>query len=602
MAAIDLKTRAVTARWPVEEHPCEMALTRDGRRLYVANANRNTVTVLDPETGRAIETLAAALHPDMPPGSTPNSLALSPDERTLYVANACNNTIAAFDVGTPGRSRSLGLIPAGWYPTSVRVTTDGRRLLVTNGKGGVSRGNPYGPLSTRAKAPGKATEYIGSLFKGSLSLIDLPDADGRDAQFKVWTATALKCSPLRADLAATGERPEGSPVPARVGEASPIQYCIYVIKENRTYDQMLGDLREGNGDAKLCLFPEKVTPNHHRLARDFVLLDNFYVDSEVSADGHEWSMGAYASDFVEKTWPLGYGHGKSKKYPYPSEGNFPVAFPAGGYLWDRAKAAGVSYRSYGEFVGNGRKPGDPGTTKIRALDGHFDPLFRGFDLNYSDLKRADRFLEELRGFEQAGEMPRLQIVRLPNDHTCGTTPGQRTPTAYIAENDLALGRLVEGISRSRFWPQTAIFVLEDDAQNGSDHVDAHRSIAFAISPYTRGRGTDSSMYSSCSMLRTMELILGLAPMTQFDAAARPMYAAFRGAPDARVYEALPANVDLEARNAATAWGGEASRRMDFRREDAADDLALNEVIWRSVRGAASPMPPPVRAAFVLARH
>ena len=330
------------------------------------------------------------------------------------------------------------------------------------------------------------------------------------------------------------------------------------------------------------------------------MLDNFYVEGEVSADGHEWSMGAYATDFVEKFWPLGYGHNGRKKYPYVAEGVFPVAFPAGGYLWDRAREAGVSYRSYGEFINNARTPDEPGTTKVAALRDHFDPWFFSFDMDYSDLKRAERFISELKRFEAEGDMPRLQIVRLPNDHTADTTSGKWTPTACVAQNDLALGQFVQAVSKSKFWPQTAIFVVEDDAQNGPDHVDAHRTIAFVISPYTKRRGVDSTMYSTSSMLRTMELILGLKPMTQFDAAATPMFNSFQSKPELQPYSALPANVDLDERNTKLAWGSGKSRKMDFTKEDAADDLLLNEVIWCSVRGADNPMPAPVRAAFVFA--
>jgi hypothetical protein len=292
---------------------------------------------------------------------------------------------------------------------------------------------------------------------------------------------------------------------------------IYIIKENRTYDQVFGDLPQGNGDAKLCLFPDHVTPNHHKLARDFVLLDNFYAEAEVSADGHEWSMGAYASDFVEKTWPLNYGHNRPRKFPYPAEGNFPIAFPANGYLWDRAREAGVTYRSYGEFVILGTPVDKPITTKIKTLEGHIDPWYRGFDLDYPDTKRAERFISELKKFEDAGDMPRLQIVRLGNDHTQGVSRGKRTPTAYVADNDLAFGQILEAVSHSRFWPETAVFVVEDDAQNGPDHVDAHRTIALVLSPYAKRGVVDSTMYSTSSMLRTIELIE--APHREIHAAA-----------------------------------------------------------------------------------
>jgi YVTN family beta-propeller protein len=595
VAVIDLKTKTVVTRWTVGPHPCEMALRHDGRLLYVANANDNTVTVLDTKSGRAVETLWAALYPQSPLGSTPNSLALSPDEKTLYVANANINAVAVFDVSEVGHGRCLGFIPTGWYPTSVRVTPNGRQLLIANGKGNLALPNPQGPQPVRGKA---GTQYIGSLLKGTLSIIDLPAEKDFAGQMALWTAAVLKCSPLRPDASVAAQRSAGNPVPARPGEASPITHCIYVIKENRTYDQIFGDVTNGNGDPTLCLFPEPVTPNLHKLVRQFVLLDNFYADAEVSADGHEWSMAAYASDFVEKTWPLDYGHKKSK-FPYPSEGVFPIAAPTSGYLWDRAAAAGVSYRSYGEFVQDGATTNQPATTKLAVLQDHFDPWFRSFDLDYPDAARADRFISEMHRYEQAGDMPRLQIVRLPNDHTHGVTPGKKTPSAFVAENDAAVGRLVEAVSHSKFWPSTAIFIVEDDAQNGPDHVDAHRTEALVISPYTQRGAVDSTLYSTTSLLRTMELILGLPPMTQFDAAAAPMFQSFQTQPDLAPYLALPAWVDLNATNTSLAWG--AKQRFNFEKEDANEDFSFNEVIWRSVRGADHPMPAPVHAGFVFVR-
>lgn len=596
VAVIDLKSSQIIARWPVQEHPCEMALTRSGKILFVANASRNTVSVLDTRSGKTLETLWAALYPHVPPGSTPNSLALSPDERTLFVANADNNTVAVFDVSKPGKSRSLGFIPVGWYPTSVRVTPDGKNLLVANGKGLSSKPNPLGPQMDGGSSKDPKVEYIGRLFSGSLSVIEIPSRKRFERQLAGYTAEAKRCSPLNPDASVTARPDPGNPIPATPGGGSPIKYCIYIVKENRTYDQVFGDLPQGNGDPSLCIFPERITPNQHRLARDFVLLDNFYANAEVSADGHEWSMAAYSSDFVEKMWPLTYGHNEMKKFPFPAEGFFPVAAPAGGYIWDRAKAAGVTYRSYGEFV---TQPATnlPAAGRTPGLKGHVDEWYHGFDMAHSDLIRADRFISEVKRFEREGEMPRLQIVRLPNDHTHGTTPGWPTPIAYIGENDLALGRIVDAVSHSKFWPQTAIFVIEDDAQNGPDHVDAHRTIAFVVSPYTKRGSVDSTMYSTSSMLRTMELILGLQPMSQFDAAATPMFKSFQATPDLRPFDVLPANVDLNERNPAHAWGGEI--KMNFAKEDAVDDLLLNEVIWRSVRGADNPMPAPVRAAFLM---
>ena len=598
VAVLDVATGAVQARWRTEEHPCEMLLTRSGQRLYVADAARNSVSVIDTATGRVLETLSSAMSSDALPGSTPNSLALSPDEDLLFVANAGNNNVAVFEVGAPGKSRSLGFIPVGWYPTSVRVTPDGKNLLVANGKGLISHANRNGPQPGREPAS-DIREYIGGLFQGTLSIIPLPKkGEPLEEKLRDTTARAFKCSPPPS-VAPPAKRGRENPVPSRVGGKSPIRYVIYVIKENRTYDQVLGDMPEGNGDPSLCLFDESVTPNHHALAREFVLLDNFYVDGEVSADGHEWTMGAYATDFVEKTWPLSYGHNAKGKYPYPSEGSFAVAAPVGGYLWDRAKQAGVSYRSYGEFCALGATPDAPVRTRVASLEGHFDPGFRPWDMDYPDVKRAERFADELKRFEREGDMPRLQILRLPNDHTYGTSAGKATPRAMVADNDLALGMLIEAVSRSKFWAQTAVFVLEDDAQNGPDHVDAHRSIAFVASPYVKRHHRDSTMYSTCSMLRTMELILGLKPMSQFDAAAAPMYGVFQAKADLRPFRALPVAVDRAEKNLASAWGSKESAGMDFTKEDAADDLLLNRVIWHAVKGPDLPMPSPVRAAFVL---
>ncbi|MFI5336487.1 MAG: bifunctional YncE family protein/alkaline phosphatase family protein, partial [Opitutales bacterium] len=588
---LDAGTGAELARWPVGDHPNEMALAADGR-LFVAEANRNTVSVVDVSSGQVLEKLSTSLDPAALPGCMPNSLALSPDGQLLFVANATTNNLAVFAIGTARHSQSLGFVPTGWFPTSVRVSPDGRQLLVANGKGATSAANLRGPFPGDAR-PHNLQEYIGSLMQGTVALIALPAPADRAARFGELSRLAYQNGP-QPNLAA---RPEDSPIPGRIGAASPIKYVLYVIKENRSYDQVLGDLGRGNDDPRLCLFGEKVTPNQHALAREYVTLDNFYADGEVSADGHEWSMGAYATDFVEKVWPLNYGHNARRKFDYPSEGHFPIAYPANGYLWNRAAEAGVTYRSYGEFVSESRGHPDVMAPDLPVLKDHIDPAYRGFDLNYPDVRRSDRFISELHRYETEGGMPRLQVLRLGQDHTAGTRPGMITPTAAVADNDLALGRLVDAVSHSKFWSQTAIFVLEDDAQNGPDHVDAHRIPAFVISPYTRRQTLDSSLYSTTSMLRTMELILGLQPMSQYDAAAQPMFAAFQAQPDLTPYTARPAGVDVNACNPAKAWGAKDSALMDFREADRADDIVLNEIIWRSVRGADQPMPAPIRAAF-----
>ncbi len=593
---LDPATGAEIARWPVGEHPNEMVLGADGR-LFVAEANRNSISVVDTKTGRVVESLVGSLFPNSPPGSMPNSVALSPDGSLLFVANANNNDVAVFDVSNRGHATSLGFIPVGWFPTSVRVTHDGRTLVVANGKGLTSAANPRGPFPTDRR-PENLTEYIGGLMRGTVSLIDLPATDQRATAYGRWTKTAYACSPLNEKLVPPGVAPAANPIPAQVGGASPIRHVIYIVRENRTYDQVLGDLPIGNGDPRLCLFGEKVTPNAHALAQAFVVLDNFFADGEVSADGHEWSMAAYATDFVEKWWPMNYGHNKRKKYDYPAEGRYPVAVPANGYLWNRAAEANLSYRSYGEFTLDGKgtaaKPAHPA---LPVLRGHIDELYPSWEIAIPDAVRADRFIAELERFAREGDMPRLQVVQLPNDHTSGTKPTVRTPTAMVADNDLALGRIVEAVSRSKFWADTAIFVLEDDAQNGPDHVDAHRMPALVISPWTKRHAVDSTLYSTTSMLRTIELILGLPPMSQYDAAAKPMWASFQNTPDLAPYTACPAQVDVRALNSPLAWGARASSQMDFSEPDRADDIALNEIVWRSVRGPDSPMPAPVRAAF-----
>ncbi len=599
VAVVDTGSFKVIGTWPTQEHPGEMILANGGKRLYVANANRNSVSVFDAEAGKPLETIATAIDPKAPSGSTPCSLALSPDESILFVANANTNNLTVLNVKERGESKPMGFIPTGWYPTSVRIARDGKSIFVANGKGSTSKANRDGPRPGFPRSGGATMEYIGGLFQGTLSVIPMPDA----RQMSRYSQTVYRCSPLRkGDPSAVRGRPTSprNPIPMKVGGESPIKYVIYIIKENRTYDQVFGDMPEGNGEPSICLFPEKVTPNHHALASEFVLLDNFYVESEVSADGHEWSMGAYASDFVERIWPVGYRG--DRRVPYPSEGVMDeVARPAGGYLWDRVAEKGLSYRSYGEFIENPKKPGEPATTRVKGLEGHFDPFYRSFDMDFQDVKRADRFLEELAGFEKAGEMPRLVILKLPNDHTSGTTPGKFSVTACVGDNDLALGRIVEGLSKSRFWKHMAIFVVEDDAQNGSDHVDAHRTVAFAISPYSRRHTVDSTLYSTSSMLRTMELILGLAPMSQFDAAARPMFASFTDEPDLRPFIHRPANVNINERNREGAPLAADSSKLDLDEEDRNDDLRFNEIIWKAVKGADSQMPPPVRAAFVLPR-
>jgi len=577
MASVELfdtSTWQSVAQVSTGTHPNEMTFSPDGQRLYVACANNNTVTVVDVAQRKAVEQVNVALSPRAPAGSTPNSVALSPDGKRLYVANADNYSVAVVDVS--GKvSRVLGFIPAGWYPAAVRVAPDNGMLYVLNSKGVTPKANPQ-------------REYIGSILRGTVQFVPVPDS----ATLRRYTQRVRELMPYKDSLLTRAPSKLPKVIPARVGDHSPIKYVIYIIKENRTYDQVFGDMKEGNGDPNLCLFGEEVTPNHHALAREFVLLDNFYVDAEVSADGHNWSTAAYATDYVEKIWPYGYGgHG----HGYDYEGTNPITYPDAGFIWDACKRAGVSYRSYAEFVTE--NPDGSLKATMLSLEGHFSPIFSPYNLDIPDMRRVEQFLTEFREYEKNGDLLRFIIMRLPNDHTYGTRPGKPTPRAMVAENDLALGTLVEALTHSRYWREMAIFVLEDDAQNGPDHVDAHRSPALVISPYVKRRSVDSTLYTTCSMLRTMELILGLEPLSQYDAAATPMYRCFTDKPDFTPYTCRPARWDINEKNPANAWGWRESLAMDLSQEDRVDDLLFSEIIWRSVKGADNPMPAPVRSIF-----
>jgi YVTN family beta-propeller protein len=595
IVVLDAVTLAKKGEIAVGEHPNAMALTRDGLRLFVACANTNAVWVIDTVRKSAAEQISMALGTEAPPGSTPNGLALSPDDHTLLVANADNNTVTMADVSKPGGSAVLGWIPVGWYPTNVLFDRDGTRMFVLDGKGLSGGANPRGPQPGGDRID---AQYSGAMYQGAISTIPTPDA----AVLARLTATVREVTPYTdAVRLAPAAAPVASPIPRRVGDSSPIKHVFYVIRENRTYDQVLGDLPHANGDPSLTLFGEEITPNAHALAQTFTAFDNFYVNAEVSYDGHAFSTGAYATDFVQKMWPMNYGR---REGLYLSEGGYKmrnpfgnIAAPAQGYLWDAAKRANVSYRTYGEFVGWERRGADV-IASVPGLDGHVNPKYPPFDLTIPDEERIKIWAEEFRQMDQSGSVPQLSIIRLGGDHTNGAAPGALTPRAYIAENDRALGELVDTISHSTAWSSSAIFVLEDDAQNGPDHVDAHRSILLAISPYSRRGAVDSTLYTTCGVLRTMELILGLPPMTQLDAAATPMYHAFATVPTLTPFTHLSARVSLTERNDWATPGAAASARMDFSAPDLAPDLELNQIIWETIRGRGSVMPPPRRTGFI----
>ena len=541
-------------RIEVGPHPSALALR--GRQLFAALAGANTVARLDLDSERVTDRLSVALTRGAPLGSDPNALALSPDGRRLFVALAGNNAVAVVDVTTPAPT-VRGLIPVGWYPTGVAVSPRGDTLYVTNGKGSGSAPNPAGP-------------YIADLIRGSVSVIPVPDSLGLAAS----TARVLALSPF-SNPALRGAPPD----------LPPIRHVVYVIRENRTYDQVLGDVARGNGDRSLAIFNDSVTPNVHALTAQWVLFDNLYVDGEVSADGHEWTDRAFAGDYNEKTWPAVY----SDRRDWDLDDGEDLVNPRGAYLWDAARRAGRWVVNFGEAVhvdSAGRHlPNMPG------LEGITVPEYPGFELAIRDTARARIFGDSVAAWDQRDTFPALVILYLPRDHTEGRGANHPTPRAMVADNDLALGQVVDRLSRSRAWPSLALFAIEDDAQDGPDHVDAHRSVLVLASPYARRGVVDSTFYSTSSVVRTIGLFLGLPPLSQYDAGATPLSHAFAARADLTPFRAVAPRWPLDELN-----GKHSSSRLtdgDFVGPDLADETILNQEIWESVRPR-EPLPAPHR--------
>jgi YVTN family beta-propeller protein len=598
--AVSPEDLRVVASIGVGEHPNQIAVHPEDDRIFVACASSNCVSVIDTARGVVTETIVTSLFPKAPEGSTPAAVAISPDGETLYVANADNNCVAVVDVETPSRSQVKGFIPTGWYPTALAVTTDSKTLLVGIGKGNQTKPNPAGeeakkqsqstsPTSRRLPFP-----YIGTTLSGALSIVAVPD----EKALAAYTSTVYRNCPYSDKLLTDAPYPTKTAIPTKVGDPSPIKHIIYIIKENRTYDQVFGDLPRGNGDPSLTMFPRDVTPNHHKLAEEFVLLDNLYCNGHVSVDGHPWSTMAYNTDYIAKDWALTY----SGRAGIDKDDDGDLVKAPSGYIWDACARKGLSYRSYAEL---GKRVSQPdGTFKMEGyvpgLVGHFNPDFgapRPDKKHRRDTENIAIFLDEYAKFEKEGTLPSFMIMSLGEDHTEGTRTGANTPAACVASNDLALGQLVDAVSHSKSWPETAIFVIEDDAQNGPDHVDAHRTVGLVISPYTKRNALDSTQYQTVSMIRTMELILGLPPLSQFDAAATPMSASFTDKADLTPYACESARINLDAVNSPLAYGAERSNAMDFSEYDRIDDFELNEILWRAVKGEDAPLPPAVRRAI-----
>jgi YVTN family beta-propeller protein len=587
ISAIDTTTGQVTASYTTGRNPNDMELGADGR-LFVSNGNDNTVTVIDTKKGRAIETINVGPTSRAPRGTTPNALALDRKNKMLFVANADNNCIAVVNVAEDEESHVMGFIPSGWYPSSLYLTPQ-LNLYVGNSKGLEPHANPMGPTSPLLQ--GKPTkDSVRDIQRGTVNIVSLKNLR---AEIKKWTKQVYDNIPYKDDYLTMARPPSGpSIVPQKVGAGSPIKHVIYIIKENRTYDQVFGDIKKGNGDPRLTIFGEQITPNHHAIADQWVLFDNLYCDGEVSVDGHSWSNSAIATDYNEKMWPAQYGgHSKTTRAAAYS--------PASGHLWDLAAKKGLTYRSYGEYATRS----SDGTTMeaspgIGGLVGHVSAGFKLPGMRDTEnvavfLKELDYYEDNFTSMDSAVRLPNFIVMSLPEDHTAGTRPGSYTPQAMVANADYAVGQLVQRMTKSPYWPETAIFIIEDDAQNGPDHVDARRTIGLVISPYVKRGIVDSTLYTTSSMLRTMELLLGLPPMTQYDAAAMPMYNAFGTLPDLTSYSVIQPRIDVNAKNTAMAWGAKASMEMNLDEVDEAPMFALNEILWKSVRGADSPMPLPV---------
>lgn len=647
-------------------HPTAMLLSTDEKTLYVALSNADAVAEVSTETGEMIASLNTTVRTQQYAGTSPSALAQSQDGKRLFVADASANAIAVFDtsdvrpVFDPHESAGavlslipLGFIPTDWYPSALAVQGDD--LLIATAKGrSTGPNNAMGKTAYEIKHNRHA--YIATLLRGSIAKLNIPSTLGKLEEF---TRTVEHDNLLH-------DNPGAIQFP---GGKNPIKHVIYVIKENRTFDQILGDLKVGDGDPSLTIYGADITPNEHKLARQFGVLDNFYDSGEVSGDGHLWSTAAITSDYNEKTWQIAY-RGKERTYDFGGSVADEIALdhnqpdiddPATGFLWDNVARHGLSYRDYGEFVNAewcsktrkaAPKQGTPSEQEVQCprpelhqgdalpsnigdphggpspfpwnvplfngvkptkavLRDHFDPLYPDFNTDYPDQLRADEFLNEFGAYARARaenespefQLPAFVLLYLPDDHTGGTRPARPRPAASVADNDLALGRIVDAVSHSLYWDDTAIFVLEDDAQDGCDHIDAHRSIAFVVSKYSPGTAAepyvDHRFYTTVNMIHTMEMLLGLPPMNQNDAYAPAMGPMFSGKGDQPAFKADYRNLKnglIYETNKRDAAGAKESAKMDFSHPDAAGAARLNDVLWRDQKGD-TPVPVPQHSVF-----
>ncbi|MGN6292419.1 MAG: alkaline phosphatase family protein [Chitinophagaceae bacterium] len=588
VSVIDLASFKTIGEIPVGLHPGSMVLSNDKKKLYVANSNSDNISVINTDSDQFIKLISAKPLETLPLGSSPNAIAISGDS-TLFICNGGNNAIGVFNVK---ENQLSGFIPAGWYPGAITINKAGTEIVVANIKG----------IGGRNQRPGK-NGLNSHDHMGSISFIDVPDKRKLE-EYNSKAMRTMQIKQLEMLMLTKKQKVKPVPIPANLGEPSVFKHVLYIIRENRTYDQIFGDIKQGNGDSSLCLFGRDITPNAHALADEFVLLDNTYCNGVNSADGHQWTNEGIATDYIEKS----YG-GFVRSYPCCA-GEDPLAYASSGFIWNKVLDGGYTFRDYGEFVDAEIEPAELKWTdhynnfingkpmaKIRAITemASLEPYicrdFIGFPETVPDVYRADVFINELKQFEKNDSMPNFMMMLLPNDHTAGTHEDYPTPRAMMADNDLALGRVVEAVSKSKFWKETVIFVIEDDAQDGLDHVDGRRTVALCISPYTKRNTVVSTMYNQNSILRTIELIFGLTPMTQFDLLANPMYDCFTSKPDYTPYTAKPNNIPLNEMNPkiSTLTGKQsywAKKSMEIPLEDYDLDEGriLSRILWYSVRG------------------
>jgi len=612
LSVIDLASGKAAAEILVGLHASALALAPDGRHLVCANAASDNLSVIDTTTDAVVETIWAKNGPAELFGASPNALAFSPDGRTLYAANGTQNAVAVI-VFSPDRRRSrlAGLIPVGWFPGALAFDAERNTLCVANIKG-------HAVETTSYRATG-AAGFNSHQYAGSVSLVPRP---GKKDLKKL---TSVVYDNYRRERIAQALRPPRPgqpprPVPERIGEPSVFKHVVYIIKENRTYDQVLGDVAAGNGDPALCIFGEKVTPNQHKLVREFALLDNTYCSGILSADGHQWSTTAFGTDYLERSfagWPRSYPDGMGDNEVDA------LAYAPSGFIWDNALKHGVTLWNAGEFTTHTcgwkdpSREGEPewpdywdeylhgrgevvlrSRASIESLAPYSPTDTLGWNMDVPDVWRARYIVNQVAAWEKEGRLPQLIFICLPIDHTSGTSEGSPTPEASVADNDLAFGRIVEAFSRSSFWKETVIFGIEDDPQNGWDHVSGYRTTAYCVSPYTKRGAVVSTQYNTTSLLRTIEQILGLPPMNQFDATAVPMFDCFTATPDFTPFDPVPNNIPLDTMNPPKEKIADRllrrhaaqSARLNFKRVDACPEDTLNRILWHAVRGSAAPYP------------